>query len=94
MTVQAAPAAVNVLILGGLTHLARPLLSYLVGLKDEEPSVKQIRVVDKYLVHGQASTTYMDPETLAALKDGRVEYKQMNLNIPSEILQSVGSLCV
>lgn len=73
----------NILILGGLTHLTRPLLCYLVHLQ-EGPKIKHIRIVDKYLVHGQTSTTYIDPDTEAALKDERVEYRQANLNIAGE----------
>ena len=75
-----APEAVNVLILGGLTHLARPLLRHLVTL-DGTPRVKLIRMVDKFLIAGKASSTYVDPDTEEALQDARVEYRQANLNI-------------
>lgn len=74
--------SVNILILGGLTHLARPLLHYLVKL-NEGPKVKLVRVVDKFLVAGKASSTYIDPDTEAALEDSRIEYRQANLNIAS-----------
>lgn len=52
---------VNVLILGGLTHLARPLLTFLVNRSpDEKPRVAKIRVADKHLLAGQTRTTWVE----------------------------------
>lgn len=46
---------------------------------------KHIRLADKYLVLNGTSTTYIDPDTWTALKDPRVEYRQVNLNIASNL---------
>ncbi|PWN44183.1 hypothetical protein IE81DRAFT_321582 [Ceraceosorus guamensis] len=80
------PSEVNVLILGGVTHLARPLLAWL--LSDEParlggPTVKHVRMVDKFLIAKEGSSTFVDPPTIAAISDARVEYQQANLNIPA-----------
>ncbi|UZJ57494.1 hypothetical protein CBS101457_006814 [Exobasidium rhododendri] len=70
---------INVLIVGGLSHLGRPLLSYLVNL-DHSSGIKYIRMVGKGLILGKSSTIYLDPDTFKALEDPRVEYRQVNLD--------------
>ncbi|CCF54580.1 uncharacterized protein UHO2_01911 [Ustilago hordei] len=46
---------------------------------------KHIRLADKYLVLNGTSTIYIDPDTCTALKDPRVEYRQVNLNFASNL---------
>lgn len=79
---------VNVLILGGLTHVGRALLHFLVTeLPQSKSRIGHIRMVDKYLLAEKASTIYVDPDTIKAVKDDRVEYKQANLNISTTASQ-------
>ncbi|EPQ28426.1 uncharacterized protein PFL1_04252 [Pseudozyma flocculosa PF-1] len=83
------PPQVSVLILGGLVHLARPLVCFLVN-SDKDPAwsgprISHIRIADKFLVAPGASTTHVDPETMQALEDPRVEYRQVNLNIAANV---------
>lgn len=81
----ALPAQVSVLILGGTTHLSRPLLKWLLDPSNDADranvKIKHIRLADKYLVSNGTSTTYIEPDTWTALKDPRVEYRQVNLNL-------------
>jgi nucleoside-diphosphate-sugar epimerase len=73
---------VNVLILGGLTHLGRPLLCFLAA----KGEVKHVRLADKFLVAGSTTSTYVDPETLNVLGNvAKVEYCQANLTVSSTI---------
>ncbi|CAO1614549.1 unnamed protein product [Sympodiomycopsis kandeliae] len=83
-------AGVNVLILGGLTHVARPLIHYLTDSKlwegdDKRPdNVKHIRVVDRYLVRPGSTTTWVDPVVTEILATkSNVEYLQRNLSLES-----------
>lgn len=77
------------LILGGTTHLSRPLLKWLLDASQDAArdgvKVKHIRLADKYLVSNGTSTTYIDPDAWTALKDSRVEYRQVNLNNASNL---------
>ena len=68
----------NVLILGGMSHVGRSLVHFLLN---ELTAIGHIRIVDKYLVTETARTIYVEPDMLKAIKDGQVEYKQANLNI-------------
>lgn len=81
----ALPAEVSILILGGTTHLSRPLLKWLLDPGHDadraDVAIKHIRLADKYLILDGTSTTYIDPDTWKALKDPRVEYRQVNLNL-------------
>ncbi|KAN0061093.1 hypothetical protein ACQY0O_006828 [Thecaphora frezii] len=83
------PAEIDVLILGGLVHLARPFLCFLIGADKDAawkgPKIRHVRIADKFLVASSASTTYIDPDTLEVLKDPRVEYRQINLNVAANI---------
>ncbi|CBQ70575.1 conserved hypothetical protein [Sporisorium reilianum SRZ2] len=81
---QALPAEVSVLILGGTAHLSRPLLKWLLDER-ADVQIKHVRLADKYLVSNGTSTTYVDPDTWTALKDPRVEYRQVNLNIATNL---------
>ncbi|CDS01856.1 hypothetical protein, partial [Sporisorium scitamineum] len=89
---QALPAQVSVLILGGMPHLSRPLLKWLLDSTHDAQrggvKIKHIRIADKYLFSETAYTTYIDPDTWTALKDPRVEYRQVNLKI-ADILSKV-----
>lgn len=82
---QPLPAELSVLVLGGTTHLSRPLLKWLLDpAHDVERSnvkIKHIRLADKYLVSNGTSSTYIDPDTWKALDDPRAEYRQANLNL-------------
>lgn len=83
------PDKVSILILGGTVHLSRPFLKWLLAASAaptwEGPAVSHIRLADKFLIAGAASSTFIDPDSLAALNDARVEYKQANLNVPATL---------
>lgn len=85
----ALPAEVSVLILGGTKHLSRPLLKWLVDpSKDADRSgvkISHVRLADRYLLSNGTSTTYVEPDFWTALKDPRVEYRQVNLNVDSNL---------
>lgn len=75
---------VNVLILGGMAHVGRAFVFFLLNdLPESSTKIGHIRIVDKYLVTDTARTIYVEPDMLKAIQDGRVEYKQANLNIRS-----------
>ena len=82
-------AEVSVLILGGTTHLSRPLLKWLFDpAHDADRSgvkIKHVRLADKFLVSNGTSTTYIEPDIWTTLKDPRVEYRQVNLNIAANL---------
>ena len=82
---SALSGAISVLILGGTTHLSRPLLKWLLDPAQDAArsnvEIKHIRLADKFLASNGTSTTYIEPDTWEALKDPRVEYRQVNLNL-------------
>ncbi|GAK63076.1 NAD-P-binding protein [Moesziomyces antarcticus] len=82
---SALSGAISVLILGGTTHLSRPLLKWLLDPAQDAArssvEIKHIRLADKFLISNGTSTTYIEPDTWEALKDPRVEYRQVNLNL-------------
>ncbi|EST06232.1 NAD(P)-binding domain protein [Kalmanozyma brasiliensis GHG001] len=85
----ALPAEVSVLILGGTKHHSRPLLKWLIDpSKDADRSgvkISHVRLADKYLVSNGTSTTYVEPDFWTVLQDPRVEYRQVNLNVESNL---------
>jgi len=72
----------NVLILGGLNTVARPLAAFLVPLKGDR-LVGHLRIVDKFSV--APATTYLGAEFRKVLGQSDVEYKQANLTVPSSV---------
>ncbi|KAK0553931.1 hypothetical protein OC846_002328 [Tilletia horrida] len=85
MATQPLPDSVSVLICGGMQHLARPLLWFLAedapstSATRAGPSIKHVRIVDKFIVSEAGSSLWVDPRTHQALRDPRFEYKQANL---------------
>ncbi|KAF9567629.1 hypothetical protein CPC08DRAFT_680950 [Agrocybe pediades] len=72
----------SVLIFGGLNTCSRALASFLVPV-DGESNVTFLRIVDKYSV--RPPTTYIGPEFNTILDKPQVEYRQLNLTVPSAI---------
>lgn len=83
------PDKVSVLILGGTVHVSRPFLKWLLTASAaptwEGPVITHIRLVDKFLIAGAATSTFVDPDSLEAYRDARVEYRQANLNSPATL---------
>ncbi|CAO1637998.1 unnamed protein product [Parajaminaea phylloscopi] len=82
---------VNVLILGGLIHLARPLARFLLSATSPLP-VNFVRIADKHYVSAEGSTVYLDPYFLDLLAhDGRLSVVQRNLEV-DEVVEELFEL--
>jgi hypothetical protein len=72
----------NAIIFGGVNSVSRALAAYLVPL-DGDRLVGHLRIVDKFSVN--PPTTYVGAEFPKILAQPNVEYKQVNLTVPSAV---------
>ncbi|KAH7910175.1 hypothetical protein BJ138DRAFT_1153513 [Hygrophoropsis aurantiaca] len=72
----------SVVIFGGLNTCSRALAALLVPLEGER-LVSHLRIVDKFSVH--PPTTYLGAEFPNILQQPDVEYRQVNLTVPTAV---------